>query len=355
MYCAKKYEIASLSAFCKKSLKTFNSAETVCQMMKFAQIYEDPEIVNICLEAVEDNMPTFLYSNSFLELCPKCVYEIAHFDRFLVTEDVLFNRVLKWSEEQCKSQNLPVTPENQRQVLGDILLGIRFPLMDHQYLEDVVCKSDVLSAEEKLDILRQQLKSKKESSGRFKFQERILRPKEKVMFNDCDPKETSNYRLYSIYSYKFTVSSYSILVGIYLNFKHYITHVRGRKPHYERWDGLQVIISVKPYFETSDYTDIADTEKGTLDMNKEKEFSTPLSEVNEENLLELYPRFFIPLSKGVVYSVSVRFGGHSYNYDDWQVTYYAIRTPHDTMSFNGKTLTTRSWSGRQLLKGLLLA
>lgn len=35
----------------------------------------------------------------------------------------------RWSEAECVRQQLPVTPENQRSVLGRALALVRFPLM----------------------------------------------------------------------------------------------------------------------------------------------------------------------------------------------------------------------------------
>lgn len=50
-------------------------------------------------------------------------------DTLGVREVRLFNAVVRWSEAECQRQQLQVTPENKRKVLGEALALIRFPLM----------------------------------------------------------------------------------------------------------------------------------------------------------------------------------------------------------------------------------
>lgn len=50
-------------------------------------------------------------------------------DTLGIREVRLFNAVVRWSEAECQRQQLQVTPENKRKVLGKALALIRFPLM----------------------------------------------------------------------------------------------------------------------------------------------------------------------------------------------------------------------------------
>lgn len=50
-------------------------------------------------------------------------------DTLGIREVRLFNAVVRWSEAECHRQQLQVTPENKRKVLGKALGLIRFPLM----------------------------------------------------------------------------------------------------------------------------------------------------------------------------------------------------------------------------------
>ena len=50
-------------------------------------------------------------------------------DTLGIREVRLFTAVVRWSEAECQRQQLQVTPENKRKVLGKALALIHFPLM----------------------------------------------------------------------------------------------------------------------------------------------------------------------------------------------------------------------------------
>jgi hypothetical protein len=269
MWCAREYKVEILTTLCKKALQNFITTEIVCQMMEFAQIYDDPEIVNICLKTAQDDMPFFLYSKVFLKMCSTCVYKILQHEKLFAQEEMIFERVLKWSTEECARKDLPVTAENQRKVLGNILLEIRFPIMGHQYLEDVICRSNLLYDREKLDILRQQLKSQNKKPGMYKVRQRIWQPMD-VMTNHWVSTIRNNYvQDRCIYSMKVKISSNIVLLGLYLNIE----------DHTSFQNSLGVVItSISPM-------------ESLGDRSMDNTFTKLFREV-KENFVKLYPRFF---------------------------------------------------------------
>lgn len=50
-------------------------------------------------------------------------------DTLGIREVRLFNAVVRWADAECQRQQLQVTPEHKRKVLGKALALIRFPLM----------------------------------------------------------------------------------------------------------------------------------------------------------------------------------------------------------------------------------
>lgn len=54
----------------------------------------------------------------------------------------------RWSEAECVRQQLPVTPENQRQVLGNALSLVRFPLMSKEEFTAGPAQSGLLNYSE---------------------------------------------------------------------------------------------------------------------------------------------------------------------------------------------------------------
>jgi len=59
----------------------------------------------------------------------------------------------RWSEAECVRQQLPVTPENQRLVLGNALSLVRFPLMSKEEFTAGPAQSGLLNYSEASNIL----------------------------------------------------------------------------------------------------------------------------------------------------------------------------------------------------------
>lgn len=63
-------------------------------------------------------------------LCPTdTLVAVLERDTLGIREVRLFSAVVRWSEAECHRQQLQVTPENKRKVLGKALGLVRFPLM----------------------------------------------------------------------------------------------------------------------------------------------------------------------------------------------------------------------------------
>lgn len=60
----------------------------------------------------------------------------------------LLFRLNRWSEAECVRHRLPVTPENQRFVLGSAFSLIRFPLMSKEEFTAGPAKSGLLNYSE---------------------------------------------------------------------------------------------------------------------------------------------------------------------------------------------------------------
>ncbi|XP_062620458.1 BTB/POZ domain-containing protein 2-like [Saccostrea cucullata] len=319
MYCAKKYDIETLSSFCKRSLQSFIKPDLVCKMMEFAYQFDDSEIIDTCLKTIEVNTPSFLYTESFMKLCSTCVYKITQHDRIFAPEDVVYQQVCIWSEKECARQELPVTAENQRMVLGDILFEVRFPNMNHQFLDNIVCESNLLTDKDKIEILRRQLKSKTEKSCKFKYHERIWRSSKvkssqfssKIRMLNCKSGNTD-------FSLNFHVSSYSVLVGIYLNIEKLRQH---------NVQDVKVVGTI--------------SESNVRRNSSTVEFSIPFCQI-EDNLMELYPNYFVPVKVQSKYTISIGFVFNSTFGEvcnGLDIEYKQIKQHETTAEFNGKELS----------------
>jgi hypothetical protein len=126
------------------------------------------------------NSKNVLQSAAFTELCRSCLEEIVRADELDTTEGEVYAAVIAWAEAECKRQDLYLCGANVRQVLGDILHLIRFPLMDQSYFADFVTTKDILTQEEIIEVFRYMC-GKNKQLERFSCQQRLQQRTEFVV------------------------------------------------------------------------------------------------------------------------------------------------------------------------------
>ena len=60
--------------------------------------------------------------------------------------------VFKWAESRCTRQKVPVTKENMRAVLKDILNQLRYDALSDHNFANIIKKFDVLTHEEVVNV-----------------------------------------------------------------------------------------------------------------------------------------------------------------------------------------------------------
>nr|XP_022308337.1 BTB/POZ domain-containing protein 2-like [Crassostrea virginica] len=169
LLCADRFKTKLLIELCTVSLSKLVTFRTICEMTRISERFKEKEMIKICLQIFiilrKESLPEMFFSEEFFSMCPSCIHKIVEDDQIFAPEEVIFNQVILWSSTECCRQNLAVTAENQRQILKHILPEIRFPIMEHQFLNDVVCASEILTRDEKINILRQQLDTREKKRG----------------------------------------------------------------------------------------------------------------------------------------------------------------------------------------------
>jgi BTB/POZ domain-containing protein 1/2 len=61
-------------------------------------------------------------------------------------------KVIRWAEVQCKQRGIEINDANLRDVLGNLLFQIRFPLMTLEEFAAIAQFSNILSDSEKVDL-----------------------------------------------------------------------------------------------------------------------------------------------------------------------------------------------------------
>lgn len=103
--------------------------------------YQDPtigcsDLFNVCLEIVDRATESVLASEPLEELDQKTLQLILRRSTLNIPNELpVFHAVQRWSTAECKRRMLPLTSENRRGVLGNILYHIRFLKMTSEQLQ----------------------------------------------------------------------------------------------------------------------------------------------------------------------------------------------------------------------------
>uniref|UniRef100_A0A2K6E872 BTB domain containing 2 n=1 Tax=Macaca nemestrina TaxID=9545 RepID=A0A2K6E872_MACNE len=129
LYTAKKYAVPALEAHCVEFLKKNLRADNAFMLLTQARLFDEPQLASLCLENIDKNTADAITAEGFTDIDLDTLVAVLERDTLGIREVRLFNAVVRWSEAECQRQQLQVTPENRRKVLGKALGLIRFPLM----------------------------------------------------------------------------------------------------------------------------------------------------------------------------------------------------------------------------------
>lgn len=177
MYAAKKYSIQTLNSKCRQYLQTEINSSNVCTIMEQAHVFDERDLWDQCLMTVFSNSDEVLTSEyqDYKSLCHSCLKKLVEDDRLVSQEERIYIACKNWAQERCKLKNLPVTGENMRLLLGDIVYKIRFPLFTEQSFLKVTSFDCFLTTEEISDITRyfsgtqSDMNETKDAPGHFLF------------------------------------------------------------------------------------------------------------------------------------------------------------------------------------------
>ncbi|XP_069784877.1 BTB/POZ domain-containing protein 2 isoform X2 [Narcine bancroftii] len=94
-----------------------------------ARLFDEPQLASLCLENIDKNTSDAINAEGFTDIDLDTLMAVLERDTLGIREIRLFNAVVRWAEAECQRQQLQLTPENKRKVLGKALSLIRFPLM----------------------------------------------------------------------------------------------------------------------------------------------------------------------------------------------------------------------------------
>lgn len=152
LYTAKKYAVPALENACINFLETCLNSENAFMLLAKARFYDEERLAKQCLAIIDEEANEALKSDDFLGIDQETLCILLRRNTLRMKELTLFNAVKRWAQEKCRQRSLPSTAENQRNVLGNALYLIRFPLINPTDFAKHVAPTKLLSDAEMVSV-----------------------------------------------------------------------------------------------------------------------------------------------------------------------------------------------------------
>ncbi|XP_055351461.1 BTB/POZ domain-containing protein 1-like [Paramacrobiotus metropolitanus] len=152
--CADKYDLPLLVAMCTEFVRDVLNINNCLDILDKALHYTNiaPSILENCLSLIDESPKSVWQPVRFSATGHDALSAILNRDTLTANEDTICAAVDKWATNMCTQKNLDPSSTNRREVLGQALFQIRFPLLTDMQLLDGPVKSGLLLQSELLDI-----------------------------------------------------------------------------------------------------------------------------------------------------------------------------------------------------------
>ncbi|XP_055351489.1 BTB/POZ domain-containing protein 1-like [Paramacrobiotus metropolitanus] len=129
--CADKYDLPLLLAMCAEFVLNQLNISNCLDMLDSAVHYGNvaPSILEKCLSLIDESAKSVWQSARFFAIGQEALRAILSRDTLTANEDLIYLAVDKWAVSMCTRRNLDPSFGNRREVLGEALFLIRFPLL----------------------------------------------------------------------------------------------------------------------------------------------------------------------------------------------------------------------------------
>ena len=115
---------------------------------------QEPKLLDRCWNIIDSKTESTLLSDSFTEVDHQTLVQILGRDTLHAKETVVFAAAIRWAKAECARQGRDTSPQQCREVLGEALYLLRFPIMTLGDFADRAGKhAGLLSMEETNDLL----------------------------------------------------------------------------------------------------------------------------------------------------------------------------------------------------------
>lgn len=152
LYTAKKYAVPALEYACVDFLKRNLNSDNAFMLLTQARLFDETPLAKMCMEMIDKHTAEALNAEGFTDVDLDTLSCVIERDTLRIREVALFQAVVRWSVAECHRRQLPVTSENQRQVLGRALHCIRFPLMTVEEFAQTAAQGGILTDREVVNL-----------------------------------------------------------------------------------------------------------------------------------------------------------------------------------------------------------
>ncbi|XP_055330299.1 BTB/POZ domain-containing protein 3-like [Paramacrobiotus metropolitanus] len=156
MSCANKYGLPELVQLCSNFVVSQLTADNCLATLKQAVFWHADNIVDECLALVDHHSVAMLQSDQFDGITQETLQRILQRKTLLAEEHMIYLAVERWAAAACSSNAVEASAANRRQMLGDALFHVRFPLLNNTELADGPGKSGLLTESELLSLFMYQ-------------------------------------------------------------------------------------------------------------------------------------------------------------------------------------------------------
>ena len=154
-YCAKKYMLPYLVKECTEFLWSDLSPKKACRAYEFAKLFEEPELMEKCLQIICSRTLDVLKESSWEEVELATLITVFEQTELQITSEIeLFNALERWAKAECIRKSLdPADSKSLRSIIGNSLTKIRFLTLTPQEFAEGPGRSLLLTQEEAFNIL----------------------------------------------------------------------------------------------------------------------------------------------------------------------------------------------------------
>ena len=153
LYAAKKYIMPHLAQLCVEYLETKVDASNACLLLRYSRLFGETGLMKRCLHIIDTQAHDALQSDNINGIDYQTLEQILGRDNLRADETVVFKSAVCWAEAECTRQGRDTSPQQCRDVLGDALYLLRFPIMTPNDFADGARQSGLLNQQEIIDIL----------------------------------------------------------------------------------------------------------------------------------------------------------------------------------------------------------